>query len=535
MKRFFAGFLVATLGFASGVVHAELPNEDLMCRPDEPRMDKFAYLRALSLDVRGDVPTSEEYADLATNHADVPETLIENWLSSEAFVNRAVRAHRSLLWNNLESVRLGNYRQNMRRIRATNGEYVYYRDRQAAVYRHNNRPPCDVDRQVEYDSSGLIITRPKQFVRAGETYSADVEGYIEISPYWAPQTTIRVCAFDAQTPEVSSSGIECSTNAGFNDTGCGCGPNLVYCNYANQYGARDAFAKEVEYRIADVIRENRPYTDLFTSRRAYVNGPMIHFYKYHVGFTSGTSLDPVALDISTLPDIPYTDYNYYPIELPAEHAGILTSPSFLLRFQTNRARANRFFDAFLCSPPSPPSGGLPAQDPNARIEPDLQLRDGCKYCHALLEPAAAHWGRWTERGSGFLPENTFPSTRADCEECGRTGQACSNECRLFYVTQAYSPEEEAYIGMLNAYQWMKPNHQQNVELGPKFLVLTSIVDARFPNCTSKRALEAMLGREVNASELLWAKELSKDFLNSGYRYRDLVKAIVTSDLYRRIR
>jgi len=246
-------------------------------------------------------------------------------------------------------------------------------------------------------------------------------------------------------------------------------------------------------------------------------------------------MTPVALDVSRLPNIPFSDYNFYPVEMPADHAGILTSPSFLLRFQTNRARANRFFDAFMCSPPSPPSGGLPAQDPNARIEPDLQLRDGCKYCHALLEPAAAHWGRWTERGAGFLDAATFPATRADCEECGRTGQACSAECRLYYVTQAYSPEEDAFIGMLNAYQWRRTGHQKNVELGPKFLVLTSIVDARFPDCVAKRALESMLGREAKPQEVAWYQELSLDFLNSGYRYRDLVKSLVTSDLYRRIR
>jgi hypothetical protein len=535
MKLYVAGFLFASLVLPSGVVRAELPNEHLMCRPDEPRMDKFAYLRAVSLDLRGDVPTMEEYADLAANHADVPESLIENWLSSEAFVERSVRAHRALIWNNLRNVRLINYRTNMRRTRAATGEWVYWRDRQSAVYRHENRPSCDVDRAVEYDAAGQIRTRPKQFIRNGQPYMANVEGYREIEPYWAMGTTVRVCAFDAQDTEYSAAGVECATSSGFNDTGCGCGANLVYCNYNTQYAYRDGFAKEVELRIADVIRENRPYTDLFTSRRAYVNGPLVHFYKYQTRLTSGTSVTPVALDVSRLPDIPFADYNFYPIELPEEHAGILTSPSFLMRFQTNRARANRFFDAFMCSPPSPPSGGLPAQDPNARIEPDLQLRDGCKYCHALLEPTAAHWGRWTERGSGFLSEIEYPPTRADCEECGRTGQACSTECRLYYVTQAYSPEEEAYIGMLNAYQWMRPNHRQNVELGPKFLVLTSIVDARFPDCTARRALEAMLGREATPAEVIWSKELSRDFLNSGYRYRDLVKAIVTSDLYRRVR
>ena len=48
------------------------------------------------------------------------------------------------------------------------------------------------------------------------------------------------------------------------------------------------------------------------------------------------------------------------IELPEQHAGILTSPAYLLRFQTNRARASRFADAFLCEPFTPPAGGLPA-------------------------------------------------------------------------------------------------------------------------------------------------------------------------------
>jgi len=535
MKRVANGFLLVSLLSLTGVAEADLPNEGLMCRPDEPRLDKFAYLRALSLDLRGDVPSMAEYDDLAINHADVPEATIENWLSSEAFVTRAVRAHRALLWNNISNVRLVNYRTNMRRTRASTGEWVYWRDRQAAVYRHDNRPPCDVDSPVEYDNAGRIVTRPKSFVRAGVTYTANVEGYREIQPYWAPTTTIRVCAFDAQTHEVSSSGVSCSTNASFGDTGCGCGPNLVYCNYASQYSYNEYFGKEIELRIADIIRENRPYTELFTSRRGYVNGPLVHFYKYQTQLTQGTSMTPTAVDVSRLPDIPYTDYNFYPIELPADHAGVLTSPAFLLRFQTNRARANRFFDAFMCSPPSPPSGDLPAQDPNARIEPDLQLRDGCKYCHALLEPAASHWGRWTERGAGFLDSTQFPRLRADCEECGRTGQACSAECRLYYVTQAYSPEEEAYIGQLNAYQWRRTAHEQNVELGPKFLVLTSIVDARFPDCVAKRGLEAMLGREANASERLWIEDLSRDFLNSGYRYRDLIKSVVTSDLYRRVR
>ena len=47
--------------------------------------------------------------------------------------------------------------------------------------------------------------------------------------------------------------------------------------------------------------------------------------------------------------------------------------------------------------------------------PDLQQRSGCAYCHALLEPSAAHWGRWTEQGVGYLSAASFPPTREDCE------------------------------------------------------------------------------------------------------------------------
>ena len=41
--------------------------------------------------------------------------------------------------------------------------------------------------------------------------------------------------------------------------------------------------------------------------------------------------------------------------------------------------------------------------PICKSEPDVVL-------HARLEPAAAHWGRWTEQGIGFLDEDRFLAT-----------------------------------------------------------------------------------------------------------------------------
>ena len=523
-KRVFTSVLGLSF-LVTGVASAQLPNEDLMCRPDEPRMDKFAYLRAISLDLRGDVPTVEEYRSLDAG-TDVSDALIETWLASEAFVDRSVRAHQALMWNNINNVRIVNYQSNMTRTRMS-GDWVYWRNRVAQVYRGLDRPPCR-DVPATWDNEGNI-----EFIVDGDGMRR--EGWVELEPYWAPGTTIKVCAFDAQDNLTSSSGTQCETNAGYNDANCGCGPNLVYCNYGYTNALQEGFARDVELRISDVIREDRPYTDLFTSRRGYMNGPMVHYYKYQTGFTQGIRMDPISVDLERLPDVDFTDYNFHAVDMPTDHAGILTSPAFLLRFQTNRARANRWFDAFLCSPPSPPPGGLPVSDPNVRVDPDLQTRDGCKYCHALLEPAASHWGRWTERGAGFLNPVEFPASREDCEQCGRTGQACSNACRLYYVTQTFSPEEEAFIGSLAAYQFRRPEHQRNVEMGPKLLVLTSIVDDRFPKCVAKRTAEGMLGRETTADEQSWIADLSRDFLASGYRYRSLVKSIVTSDVYRRVR
>jgi len=509
----------------AGQAFAQLPNGDLMCRSDEPTMDKYAYMRAVSLDLRGDVPLPEEYARVETE-SDLFDAVIDEWLGGEEFVERAVRYHRDLLWNNINNVRIVNYRANMTRSRMPNGELVYWRNRQAQIYRGLDRPPCRFE-PATFDSEGNIEV----------TIDADgnrLEGYVQMEPYWAPGTTINVCAFDAQENAVSPGGTNCNNNSGYNDVGCGCGPNLQWCMYGYGSALQQAFAKDVELRIAALIREERPYTELFTSRRAYVNGPMVHYYKHLTGFTQGIRMEPLSVDVDRLPDIPFSDYYFHEIDLPVDHAGILTSPAFLLRFQTNRARANRFYESFLCSSLSPPPGGLPTADAGQRIEPDLQKRDGCKYCHAPLEPAAAHWGRWTESGAGFLSPTQFPAVRQDCEQCARTGQACSTECRLYYVTQSFSPEEDAFLGSLNGYFFRRPEHQRNVEMGPKLFVLSSIVDDRFPKCVATNVAQDMLGRQISHDEAPWIEELANGFLASGYKYRDLVKAILQSETYRRV-
>jgi hypothetical protein len=280
--------------------------------------------------------------------------------------------------------------------------------------------------------------------------------------------------------------------------------------------------------------EDAPYTDLFTSKRAFVNGPIVHFYRHQTKVTANTRFDPIPLEEATLPDLDWTDDEVWvEVALDDYHSGVLTSPAFLVRFQTNRSRANRFYDAFLCQPFNAPSGGVEAEDNDPH--PDLQQRQGCKYCHALLEPAAAHWGRWTESGAGYLDPDRFPRERPDCVNCAYAGEGCSDDCNRYYLKKALSVEEIPYLGQLFAYNFRRDDHLINIQAGPELLVNHNMMDGDLPHCVATRTAQWLLGRELLEGEEQWVEDLADTFVGSGMRYSQLIKAVVMSDVYRRVR
>ena len=511
--------LLSGTGRASG-----LPNEALVCPPDEPLQDRFRYLRSLSLDLRGDVPEASEVAAIE-GLEDVPEATIDAWLGSDAFVAQAVRYHRDLLWNNVSNLQLVNPTS---ALQVAGG--VYWIRNRAARYRGGTVICRDEPAVVLPDGEIATVTE------AVDGVTVEREGWVEVSPYWAPDTAIRVCAFDAQDALVSAGGTPCATLDGLQDTGCGCGPELRWCRYGTTVRTiLESFAEDLDRRIAALVAEDRPYTDLFTDNRAFVNGPIVHFWRHQTEVPANVRLTPVALNPALLPDLRFTDRDtWVQITLPPSHAGVLTSPAYLLRFQTRRARANRFYNAFLCQPFQAPDGGIELS-PEAALEPDLQKRGGCKYCHAVLEPSSSYWGRWTESGAGFLDPATYPSQRDDCRICAETGMACSADCRRYYVVNALSPTQQAWLGWLGAYEFRRQEHMAFVESGPRLLALSTVVDNRLPRCVARRAAEWLLGRGVTGEEEPWIDGLATAFVQSDLSFRTLVKAIVRSDVYRRVR
>lgn len=506
-------FLVVCCSLA----HAQ--SESLQCAPETAELGTDRLLRALSLDLRGQLPSAEELASVA-DAPDVPFELIEAWLDTDAFADQAWRRHQSLLWNNIDNQRLFNASAGLQNT----GGRLWRRNR-GTLYR-GATVPCE-DARARFAADGTILTRDED--------GAQVEGWVEVRPYWNPDQVMRVCAFDAQDALESADGTACGTNAGFGRPDCGCGPELRWCRFGNfDLQINQSMAEAMDRVIKSVLRSDRPYTDLFTTREAWVNGPLVHFYR-HQTEVSRFRIEPLPFDRARLPDLAYTDRDtWVPITLGEEHAGILTRPAFLLRFQTNRARANRFYDAFLCTPFTPPDSGLEGVDTNV-TDPNLQERNGCAYCHAQLEPAAAHWGRWTEQGIGYLDPATFPAYREDCEVCGRTGQQCTPECRQLYVTTTFEESEDPYIGYLNPYYFRRPEHERNVEVGPQLLALSEVAGHRLPMCVAQRAAEWLLGRGLDAEDEEWVATLAQSFVAGNYSYRNLVRDIVTSARYRRIR
>jgi hypothetical protein len=498
-----------------------LPNEALICPEDPPEQDRYAYLRSLSLQLRGVPPTDAEYAVL-DNEADVPEALIDEWLTSQSFADQVVRFHQGLLWNRLD-VQLVAAAFSLRR---DSGSLLYWRIQTATNYR-GDQFAC-ADTPVQYDpDTGAILTE--------EIDGVHYEGYRLINPYWAPDTTIKVCAFDAQEAEVGLSGLSCGTLTGRTDPSCGCGEDLRYCRYgATHNQVIDAMGRDVDMRIEAMILADEPYTALFDSPRAYINGPLADYLQHRTKVPATVRVDPLPVSDYTIPPLEWSDDTWVEVSLPQHHAGILTSPAFLMRFQTNRARATRFYDAFLCQPFTPPAAGLPLEEDNSP-HPDLQQRAGCKYCHALLEPAAAHWGRWTENGAGYLDPEDFPAVREDCVQCAYEGLACGDDCNRFYHSKALSPEEHPYLGHLKAYVFRRDDHKAHVEAGPNYLVNRNLMDEDLPQCVTSRAVHWLLGRAPHEAEAEWIDLLASEFAASGYRYRDLVKAIVQSETYRRVR
>jgi hypothetical protein len=368
------------------------------------------------------------------------------------------------------------------------------------------------------------------------------EGFVKVDPpYWSDATVqVTACAIEAQTRAYNPVTMRsCESGSFLSDRSCGCGERFRRCEAGDRsvFDARVAALSEEPVLITDsVLRADEDYFHILTTRRGFVNGVLASYYRQNQG-TGVLAITP-PLERDAVPDVPYTaPADQWTEYLRGEHAsGVLTTPGWLYRFPTQRARVAQFYESFLCQSFVPPADAItPDPEDSCNRENNLAKRCGCNYCHATIEPSGAHWGRFGERNAQYLDPLAFPKFDAKCRDCALAGNSgCDGECGN-YVMQAYDGDGANSLGMLKSYLYRTPSDEANIVGGPKLLVQRMLQTGELERCTVKRMWSELLGRPMaSQEEALYLSPLVQGFVDTQHNLKQLIERIVTTDAYRSI-
>jgi hypothetical protein len=560
--------IVSILGgtslFVAGEARAQTP-APTSCDVAEP-LDGQRLLRRLSLDLRGYVPNADESA-AQKGVAEVAQSTIDAYLGSPDFLNVMRGYHSSLLWPNIDQIQIIPDTNMLVPYPFSQSDVVYMSFLRAVFVRPATGSsqlyyPCK-NEPARFDANGNIIADP---IMMGTAIVGYQEGYVMVEPYWAPGTMIKVCGYDAQPAmravpcpgptdrypflaptctqfqqyadavmaPFKGSMVDCNGPLALLAPGCGCGPNLEFCHTDDTMKTLKSALLEQELRIVDgVVGNDQPYHTILTKMNIDMNGPIAHYltYQSRLSFDLYADPDPTA----PVPQgLKFTDTGkWLPVARTGRHSGILTTPGYLLRFQSNRARAHRFYEAFECSS-FIPDGPLPSPFADCSQHQDLTKRCGCNACHKTLEPMAAHWGRFAEYGISPIDDMTYPQT---------IGASCtppfSDLVQLFRCTRFYKVdavgEEIPYKYMLNAYVFRTPDEIMNIVQGPSHLANQTIDGGQFSTCTTRNMWNFFMRRTPTGDEEMNViPDLVHKYEASNFDLKQLVNDIVTHAAYRRL-
>lgn len=521
-------------------------------------------LRRLSLDLRDQIPERAE-VEAMFGKSEVADETLEQLLDSEDFVGVMRRYHEELLWPNIDQVQVVPDTHILYPLEMTPGDPVYLSPVRSvflrAVGNANIFVPCK-NEPAEFDAQGNLRL---EAVVVGTATVSWVEGYVEVEPYWAPGTTVKVCALDAMDAATGpvcpgpvsrypfmeticaqfdgfaqavqapfrNEQVACDSELGILSPECGCGPNLRNC-VTPETGAeiRRSLLDQMMRIVERTVREGRPYAEVLDARTVEFNGPVVHYLKHlsRLSFDVYGGLDQTAFP----PELTYAQRDtWVPVERSGRHAGVLTTPGYLLKHQSNRQRAHRFYNAFECSS-FIPDGPLPSPFAECSQHEDLTQRCGCNACHQTLEPLAAHWGRFSEYGYRHLDELSYPTQAGD--KCTPPLDSVYGlfDCFRFYELDPVG-EEVPFRGYLNSYVFRTPEERARIEAGPGRLARESVESGRFAGCTVRRMWTHFMRREPSLDESAEVLPgLARVFAASDYDVKALVKTIVSHPAYRRI-
>ncbi|MSQ84925.1 MAG: hypothetical protein EXR77_18970 [Myxococcales bacterium] len=534
MRVWFA-FCVAWVSVVSAVAFADAP---LDCKTSQP-VDKYRFLRKLSLDLLGRIPAYEEYVAL-DGQTDVTDAAIDAMLKTDEFRVVARRWHESWLWPNLSGVRFGDVAINLQKDKATGISFSSSAGRRKIWRKGTGAEICGDWQQTQFVGDAPV---PIPIVDAAGKTLYQQDGWVMVAPYWKPDTPIKVCAFEAQVATTGKK-YACNVREGISEAACGCGPNLRWCwgtgvETAVAADLREQFLRAVDDATTGLI----PYSHLLTTQRVWQSAKLLFWRKNLANLSSFSRVWTLAgigdPPLPTDSEASWTDPTWTQSLRTGSHSGILTLPGYSLRFQTNRGRANRFRMAFEGQSFVPPATTVDTKGcvPGAA---DLTQACVCRHCHQVLEPLAAYFAPVVEAGTQLNTDKSLPPYDAKCDPSKQN--KVSPFCQRFYVVDAKAHRP----GWLLTHQWAEPTDAlhakiiENIASGPRGLAQASLDSGQFHVTTVRNLWLILMHREMLLDptraddELPLLATLAAEFKKSD-DYRTLVRRLVHLPQYRRLR
>lgn len=352
--------------------------------------------------------------------------------------------------------------------------------------------------------------------------------------------------------------VACDTRAALeNAVDCGCGVGLEHCIPNDSNGGGSAFyfanhmplgpgyplalakqradrwypywwSREAVHFLEDLFASDRDFRQILVGRQTVVNGPLAQFYRSiqrtnccgpETGFGMNEELAPLFEPKNVPRELMPHDVDTWQIvkDRGPHAAGLLTTPMFLQKYATARARAAVLYSAFLCKSFIAENAQLTPSS-----EPNLTKRPGCQTCHATLEPLAAYFARVEPSSTVFLPAQNFPAVNPACkkDKNGKLNGNCNALYDAAFADANGATLRSAYGSLANA----------DAEPAGAGQAITKMPE--FAECAVQRVASSFFGRPTSVDDAPLLASLEKDFVASGYRMRTLVRGIVRSREYR---
>jgi len=160
----------------------------------------------------------------------------------------------------------------------------------------------------------------------------------------------------------------------------------------------DAVSQEALRLIVHIVKNNRPFTEILTADYTLANRYSAQAY----GAQGQVAFDALGEPMDE--NYPEDPNDFREISIPGiPHAGLLTSPMFLNRFPTtdtnlNRHRSRKVFEYFLDTDILAIQGDRPDQAIDLVSTTPTLDNPGCTGCHDVMDPVAASFQNWDDRG-----------------------------------------------------------------------------------------------------------------------------------------